>query len=184
QTFFRGQPFQEQTLLLVRKSLPQTERVQNPLLFPKMYSKLIVLVGVAFCLAAAAPPKKTVRAASGGPDGDATVIQQDQIINDDGSYNFVFETSNGIRAQASSSDGIRTSGDFSYPAPDGSNIALTYVADEYGFQPQGAHLPVEPPAPDHVIKQLEDIRANPPNDPDFDAAFLDSEIARLRATQG
>uniref|UniRef100_A0A182M2S9 Uncharacterized protein n=1 Tax=Anopheles culicifacies TaxID=139723 RepID=A0A182M2S9_9DIPT len=151
-----------------------------------MYSKLIVLAGVMVCLAVAAPPpaKKTVRAAPGGPDSDATVIQQDQIINDDGSYNFVFETSNGIRAQASSSDGIRTSGDFSYPAPDGSNIALTYVADEYGFQPQGAHLPVEPPAPDHVIKQLEDIRANPPNDPYFDAAFLDSEIARLRATQG
>uniref|UniRef100_A0A182U368 Uncharacterized protein n=1 Tax=Anopheles melas TaxID=34690 RepID=A0A182U368_9DIPT len=150
-----------------------------------MYSKAIVLAGFVFCLVAAAPPRKAVRASpGGGPDSEAIVIQQDQIINDDGSYNYVFETSNGIRAQASSSDGIRTSGDFSYPAPDGSNIALVYVADDYGFQPQGAHLPVEPPAPEHVIKQLEDIRANPPNDPDFDAAFLDSEIARLRATQG
>lgn len=145
----------------------------------------IVLAGFVLCLVAAAPPRKAVRASpGGGPDSEAIVIQQDQIINDDGSYNYVFETSNGIRAQASSSDGIRTSGDFSYPAPDGSNIALVYVADDYGFQPQGAHLPVEPPAPEHVIKQLEDIRANPPNDPDFDAAFLDSEIARLRATQG
>uniref|UniRef100_A0A182IWA7 Uncharacterized protein n=1 Tax=Anopheles atroparvus TaxID=41427 RepID=A0A182IWA7_ANOAO len=148
-----------------------------------MLPKIVILVGVVCCVAAA-PPKKTARAAAGGPDSEAVVVQQDQVINDDGSYNFVYETSNGIRAQASSSDGIRSSGDFSYPAPDGSNIALAYVADEYGFQPQGAHLPVEPPAPEHVIKQLEDIRANPPNDPEFNAAFLDSEIARLRATQG
>uniref|UniRef100_A0A182NJN3 Uncharacterized protein n=1 Tax=Anopheles dirus TaxID=7168 RepID=A0A182NJN3_9DIPT len=148
-----------------------------------MFAKLIVLAGVV-CLAAAAPPKKIARASGGGPDSAAIVVQQDQVINDDGSYNYVFETSNGIRAQASSADGVRASGDFSYPAPDGSNIALAYVADEYGFQPQGAHLPVEPPAPEHVIKQLEDIRANPPNDAYFDAAFLDAEIARLRATQG
>ncbi|XP_052860140.1 cuticle protein CP14.6-like [Anopheles cruzii] len=145
---------------------------------------VLLLVGGLLAVGAA-PPKKAARAAGGGgPDSAAVVVQQDQLINDDGSYSYVYETSNGIRVQASSADGVRSSGDFSYTAPDGTNVAVMYVADEYGFQAQGEHLPVEPPAPDHVIKLLEDIRDNPPNDPDFDAAFLDSEIVRLRATQG
>ncbi|KAL9706334.1 hypothetical protein quinque_009852 [Culex quinquefasciatus] len=35
-------------------------------------------------------------------------------------------------------------GSFSYPSPDGQQIQLNYTADETGFHPQGAHLPVAP----------------------------------------
>lgn len=32
-------------------------------------------------------------------------------------------------------------GSFSYQGNDGQQYVVTYVADENGFQPQGAHLP-------------------------------------------
>ncbi|XP_050096218.1 cuticle protein CP14.6-like [Anopheles aquasalis] len=149
----------------------------------KSFVVLSCLLAVA--CAAPAPPAPAKRAAGGGgADADATVVAQDQIINEGGSYAYNFETSNGIKARQASDNGVNANGEFSFLAPDGTQYSIVYVADENGFQPQGAHLPVEPPAPDHVIKQLEDIRANPPNTPEFSLAALDATLARLRATQG
>ena len=55
--------------------------------------------------------------------------------------------------------GMTSRGSFSYTAPDGTVITTSWVADENGFQPSGAHLPVAPPMPDHVVKLLADLRA-------------------------
>ena len=55
--------------------------------------------------------------------------------------------------------GMTSRGSFSYTAPDGTVITPSWVADENGFQPSGAHLPVAPPMPDHVVKLLADLRA-------------------------
>ncbi|XP_058463925.1 endocuticle structural glycoprotein ABD-4-like [Malaya genurostris] len=131
-----------------------------------------------------APQRRNSVAPNGGPESTAVIINQDQQVNPDGSYSFIYETSNGIKAAESSPDGASATGEFSYTAPEGEKIQLTYAADQGGFQPQGAHLPVEPPVPDHVIRGLEIIKANPPKDPDFDPVFLDTVIARLRALQG
>ena len=121
-------------------------------------------------------------------DALAVITHQQFDQNVDGSYNYQYETSNGISAAQSSPNGQDSQGQFSFTAPDGVRYSIQYAANEGGFQPQGAHLPVPPadlPVPDHVLKTLETIRQNPPrNDPNYNPAALDAEIARLRATLG
>ncbi|XP_062549834.1 cuticle protein AMP3-like [Armigeres subalbatus] len=118
-------------------------------------------------------------------DRSAVVLQNDYNLNPDGSYVYKYETSNGISAsQSGSENGLYANGYFSYLDPDQNRVEVTYLADEYGFQPQGSHLPVEPPAPDHVIKSLEQIRAAAGPDSNLDIQLLDATIARLKANQG
>ena len=116
-------------------------------------------------------------------DGEARILAQEQNLNPNHSYRFGFETSNGISYSQASPDGVVAAGKYSYYGPDGALYAINYTADEEGFNPTGAHIPVEPPVPAHVLDTLEKIRLNPPvNDPNFDMRALDSEIARYRAT--
>ena len=64
------------------------------------------------------------------------------------------ELSNGIKQEAegllknagSEDEALVIKGSFSYVADDGQTYTVTYVADENGYQPQGAHLPVAPVA--------------------------------------
>ncbi|KAJ8954434.1 hypothetical protein NQ318_011110 [Aromia moschata] len=96
------------------------------------------------------------------------ILRQDQDINPDGSYQWLYETENGISAQeqgvqkAIGNDyGTAAQGSFQYTSPEGIPIALSYVADENGFQPQGAHLPTPPPIPPQILRALEWIAAHP-----------------------
>ncbi|KAF7268618.1 hypothetical protein GWI33_018268 [Rhynchophorus ferrugineus] len=108
------------------------------------------------------------------------ILRQDQDISPDGSFSSAFETGNGIRAQASGvlkNAGVKDAevseiqGSFSYTAEDGTPIQITYVANEAGFQPQGAHLPVAPvdtntpptppPIPAAIQRSLDWIAAHP-----------------------
>ncbi|XP_055320734.1 cuticle protein CP14.6-like [Sitodiplosis mosellana] len=101
------------------------------------------------------------------PDAHAETVRNDATVNVD-SYNYAYETSNGIAAkeqgqlkQIGSESGIAAQGDYSYTSPEGEKIQLQYVADENGFQPQGSHLPVAPAIPDHITRALEYIRSHP-----------------------
>ncbi|EAT45457.1 AAEL003242-PA [Aedes aegypti] len=102
-------------------------------------------------------------------DATAQIVSQTSDVQPDGTFNYAFETDNGIKVddkgtikqvKAPKTDAsgnpiggeedVKVSvqtGSFSYTAPDGQILSLTYVADENGFQPQAAHLPVAPSAP-------------------------------------
>lgn len=86
------------------------------------------------------------------------------------SYSWSYETGNGIKAEergalknvGAEEPAIDVQGQFQYTADDGSNIALTYIANENGFQPQGAHLPTPPPIPEAIQRALDYLATAPP----------------------
>lgn len=68
--------------------------------------------------------------------------------------NCSYETSDGVAAQAqgqlknvgTEDEAIVVKGSYQFVGNDGVTYTVKYVADENGFQPEGAHLPVAPEA--------------------------------------
>ncbi|XP_076235995.1 cuticular protein 18 [Calliopsis andreniformis] len=124
-------------------------------------NRLILVQCALFALATAAvplvpvePPIPILRQAAEGP-------------NPDGSYNFNFETANGIQAQevgylkyagTPGAEAREAQGSYTYTAPNGEVVQVSYVANENGYQPQGSHIP---PIPPQIIRALEYIAAHP-----------------------
>ncbi|XP_042888228.1 cuticle protein CP14.6-like [Penaeus japonicus] len=124
--------------------------------------KFVILAALA-AVAAAVPQGYGAPPPRYGSSEEIAILRDDRVIEDDGRYNFDMETANGIVVSESGSpDGpegaITSAGSFSYTAPDGTPVSLQFVADENGFQPQGAHLPVAPefphPIPQFVLDQI------------------------------
>ncbi|XP_054739170.1 endocuticle structural glycoprotein ABD-4 [Anastrepha obliqua] len=101
------------------------------------------------------------------------IISQESNIEPDGSYNYNYETANGIKGEETgtlkkatspdTSDVIIARGSVSYTSPEGNLITLNYAADdENGFQPQGEHLPTPPPIPPAIQKALDYLLSLPP----------------------
>ncbi|XP_017841434.2 larval cuticle protein 65Ag1-like isoform X3 [Drosophila busckii] len=105
--------------------------------------KFIIVFAALFAVAFAAPT---------GDESSAQVVRSDVDVGAE-SHKFAYETSNGIAAEESGhlqGQGEHSlyvaQGSFSYTSPDGTPIHVKWIADENGFQPQGAHLPVAPVA--------------------------------------
>ncbi|XP_065082654.1 larval cuticle protein 65Ag1-like [Ochlerotatus camptorhynchus] len=100
--------------------------------------KFIVAFAALIALALAAPVDEK----------DAQVLKYDSDVSADG-YSFQYDTSNGIQAQEKAElknfgddvVALVVRGSYSYTAADGQVYTVNYVADENGFQPEGAHLP-------------------------------------------
>ena len=114
----------------------------------------VLLVAVAYALPAEERP--------------IAILRQVQDASPDGSYQFSFETENGISHEESGAPKqindetpVVVQGQYQYTDNDGNPIALSYTADENGFQPQGAHLPVAPPIPEAIQRSLEWNAAHP-----------------------
>ncbi|KAL7734144.1 hypothetical protein ACLKA6_011824 [Drosophila palustris] len=102
---------------------------------------LIVFVAL-FAVALAGPVANEVQLLKSEADVHAT------------GFNYAFETSDGNKQQAqgdlknagTDDEALAVRGSFSFVADDGQTYTINYVADENGYQPQGAHLPVAPEA--------------------------------------
>ncbi|XP_049941680.1 pupal cuticle protein 20-like [Schistocerca serialis cubense] len=111
-----------------------------------------------------APPAGPAGAAAPaqGAGEEASITSSNSVINPDGSFNYSYELSNGIKAEQSgylkpgnsssgpqarlgaeggaddegSGDEVQVvTGSFSYVAPDGKTISVRYTADESGYHP-------------------------------------------------
>ncbi|ALC45071.1 Cpr67Fa1, partial [Drosophila busckii] len=97
---------------------------------------------------------------------------QSQDIRPDGSYQYKYETSNGIAGQEAGVGGEYANGGYSYYSPEGQLVQVAYVADGNGFQPQGSHLPVGPAIPPAILRSLEYIRTHPSYESTEQARFV------------
>ncbi|XP_052846293.1 larval cuticle protein 65Ag1-like [Drosophila gunungcola] len=101
---------------------------------------LIVFVAL-FALALAAPAE------------EVSILKSESDVGPD-SYKYIYETSNGISAAeqgvlhkaGTENEAISVQGSYKFVGDDGVTYEVSYIADENGFQPQGAHLPVAPEA--------------------------------------
>ncbi|XP_023309000.1 larval cuticle protein 65Ag1-like [Lucilia cuprina] len=104
--------------------------------------KFIIVFAALFAVALAAPRPE-----------DATVLRSESEVGPE-SFQYAYATSDGVEAEAqgqlknvgTDEEAIVVKGSFSFVADDGQTYTVNYVADENGFQPQGAHLPVAPEA--------------------------------------
>ncbi|XP_017786790.1 PREDICTED: flexible cuticle protein 12-like [Nicrophorus vespilloides] len=102
--------------------------------------KFIVAFAALVAVALAAPQHQ---------DKDAHIVKFDSDNIGVEGYKYGYETSNGIAASeegqvinaGTDNEAIAVRGEFKYVGPDGVTYTVTYVADENGFQPQGAHIP-------------------------------------------
>ncbi|CAH2096418.1 unnamed protein product [Euphydryas editha] len=133
--------------------------------FPqKSYVALLVVVAAV-----------AVNGAVNSVDSDAIIVKQNSDVFPE-QYAYQYETSNGIQAQESGvlknagqeNAALEVQGTNAFTAPDGKNYVVTYIANEFGYQPQGDHLPVAPsppPVPDYIIRSIEYIKTHAPKVP-------------------
>ncbi|KAH8314868.1 hypothetical protein KR074_006325 [Drosophila pseudoananassae] len=84
---------------------------------------------------------------------EVEILRSDSDVQPE-SFKYDWETSDGSSAQAagqlnnigSENEAFSVQGSYRFVGDDGVTYEVTYIADENGFQPQGAHLPVAPEA--------------------------------------
>ncbi|GLV48674.1 hypothetical protein CBL_06058 [Carabus blaptoides fortunei] len=97
------------------------------------------------------------------------ITSQTNEINPDGSYRYSYTSGDGkaveesgyLKNAGSANEAENVQGSFSYTSPEGQPIRVTYVADENGFHPEGAHLPTPPPIPEAIARSLAYLRTQP-----------------------
>jgi hypothetical protein len=101
------------------------------------------------------------------PQKDVEITRSEFDDQGDGTFSWLSELSDGSKKQQSgklkqigTEQGIELTGSYSYTSPEGEKIELTYIADENGFQPSGAHLPTPPTPSEAILKALEIIYRN------------------------
>ncbi|XP_071442459.1 endocuticle structural glycoprotein SgAbd-2-like [Hetaerina americana] len=108
------------------------------------------------------------------------IIAYSSDVNFDGTYQYNYETGNGIAARESGylknagnpeTEAQVAQGSFSYTGPDGVLYTINYIADENGFRAEGAHLPTPPPLPIELQRAIEEVNARPTQPPQQQQGF-------------
>ncbi|XP_016975763.1 larval cuticle protein 65Ab1-like [Drosophila rhopaloa] len=102
--------------------------------------KFAIVLFALFAVAAARP-------------NDAQIVRLDSDVQPE-MWSSKLETTDGtsinqngvLKNVGTEHEAIAVKGSFSFVADDGQTYTINYIADEYGYQPHGAHLPVAPVA--------------------------------------
>lgn len=97
------------------------------------------------------------------------IIQQDIVVNPDGSYHNVWESENGIKVQEEGTVKVigentvvqTVNGNVAYTDNNNNRFLLSFTADENGYRPVGEHLPTPPPIPFAIVRALKYIADHP-----------------------
>jgi len=89
------------------------------------------------------------------------ILRQTNDIQEDGHYQWEYETDTGILAHESGLAGQSVEGAARWVAPDGTPIEFSYTADENGYHPVGNAIPVAPPVPEAIARALVWIQQHP-----------------------
>ncbi|ALC41596.1 Cpr49Af, partial [Drosophila busckii] len=100
---------------------------------------------------------------------DGNLISSDAVVRHDGKFVYHYELHDGTKVQqrgvhkqiTPQNGGEAIEGHYEYVGDDGQTYSVSYVADENGFHPVGAHLPTPPPVPESVIRTLKYIEEHP-----------------------
>ncbi|CAH0556915.1 unnamed protein product [Brassicogethes aeneus] len=127
--------------------------------------QLVVLSAILASSLAAYNPYSIVNNVNNGRH--IRILKQNQDIHPDGSYQWSYETENGIAAQElgklrgkGQEASIEVQGSYSYTSPEGIPVAISYVADDTGYHPAG-DLPTPPPIPIAIQRALAWNAAHP-----------------------
>ncbi|KAK7069977.1 hypothetical protein SK128_023394, partial [Halocaridina rubra] len=77
------------------------------------------------------------------------ILKDDRTQDAYGGYSFAYSTGNGIYRNENGRQnyGQNTDGGWSYTSPEGVPVKISFVADQGGYQPVGAVIPVPPELP-------------------------------------
>ncbi|XP_036333134.1 larval cuticle protein 1-like [Rhagoletis pomonella] len=104
-----------------------------------------------------------VSASGSADDAKAEIKSQHADVRPDG-FSADLETSNSIHVVSAGDAQGNIKGEFGWVSPEGTNVQLTYVADENGYQPKSDLLPTPPPTPEAIIKELAWLSSHPQKD--------------------
>lgn len=91
-------------------------------------------------------------AESKSADAAAQILRSENVLNLDGSYQYLYETDNGLNVKeqgqpkeipGSDDIAMQVQGGYEYIAPDGAVISMSYIANENGFQPTVSSISVK-----------------------------------------
>lgn len=94
-------------------------------------------------------------------DANAAILRSYSDIQPDGAYEYGYETDNGITMEESGVGGQSVQGSAKWTDNEGNVFELSYIADENGFRPVGAHIPTPPPIPDYILRSIAYNAAHP-----------------------